>query len=208
MAAQCNKFAVPLHELGEKTFKEKSSWLLVPDRIRVNVAHVISIFSSTKTLSNVFYAVRLNDSDNQYTHKALCAWLNSTFGLLLILSNRVETEGAWGRLKLSHWRLQNVLDITKLKKDAIEALSKTFDRYSTKDMPRLPQQYNPQNIDPMRIAFDKEVMRSLGITIDDAELKELYSIIYEGFEQWFTFNKPRKGSAEEDEELDIDEDNE
>lgn len=196
-----------MHELGEKTFKEKSSWLLVPDRIRVNVAHVISIFSSTRTLSNVFYAVRLNDSDNQLMHKALCAWLNSTFGLLLILSNRVETEGAWGRLKLSHWRLLHVLDMTKLKKDVIGALSKTFDKYSIKDMPRLPQQYNPQNIDPVRIAFDKEVMESLGITIDDVEIKELYSIIYEGFEQWFTFDKSRKESAAEV-ELGITEDDE
>jgi hypothetical protein len=37
--------------------------LLVPDRIWVNTAHVISIFSNEKTLLNVFYAVRLSGAE-------------------------------------------------------------------------------------------------------------------------------------------------
>ena len=49
-------------------------------------------------------------------------WLKGII-ITLILSNREETEGAWGRLKLSHWRLQNILGISKLN-EAIEALSK------------------------------------------------------------------------------------
>jgi hypothetical protein len=158
---------------------------------RVLQHHISTNNFSLLYFSNVFYAVKLVAAQNQNQYKALCCWLNSTPGLLLILSNREETEGAWGRLKLSHWRLQNILDISKLNEEAIEALSKIFDRYDSSEMVRLPQQYNPENIDPLRLNFDKEVLGALGIKVDYEPLQELYKMIYESFTQWFALGKAR-----------------
>ena len=189
LLGECNSFAVPVDEKADKMFEEKSSYLLVPDRTRLNTTHIISMFLSSKTLSNIFYAVKLTKRENVKKYKALCVWLNSTFGLLLVLANRQETEGAWVSLKMSHWRLQNILDITKLNNKVIEKLSAIFDKYGSIEMPRLPQQYNPENIDSTRLAFDREILEALKIEVDEENLKELYRMIYESFNQWFDIGK-------------------
>jgi len=187
-----NAFAVPKSEKAEEVFEEKSSYLLVPDRIRLNTAHIISMFLPSKTLSNIFYAVKLTKRESTRKYKALCTWLNSTFGLLLILSNRQETEGAWISLKMSHWRLQNILNINQLGKRVIDKLSMIFDKYCSKEMPRLPQQYNPENIDPNRLAFDKEILKALDIKASEENIKEIYRMIYESFSQWFDVGNASK----------------
>lgn len=112
-------------------------------------------------------------------------WINSTFGLLLILINRQETRSAWIRLKMSHWRLQNILNITELDRVTIDKLSSIFDRYADKKMSRLPQQYNPKAIDSTRLAFDKEVLKSLGVEVSQGDLIAIYKMIYESFDEWF-----------------------
>jgi hypothetical protein len=134
-------------------------------------------------LSNVFYAVKLKIDHIDY-YKALCCWLNSTIGLLLILSNREDTEGGWRRLKISHWRLQKVIDLSKLNAETITKLSKTFDSLCTKEMPTLPQQYQTNNISRSRKELDKEVFESLGIYLSEKEINELYRLVYKSFDQW------------------------
>jgi hypothetical protein len=143
----------------------------------------------SKTLSNIFYAVKLKKHETIEKYKALCVWLNSTFGLLLVIANREETEGAFVSLKMSHWRLQNILNINKLKKTDRKRLSEIFDKYLDKEMQRLPQQYNPQAIDTVRLAFDKEILNVLGIKIEEERLIELYKLVYEAFSEWFDVGK-------------------
>ncbi len=185
LLGKCNSFAMPINEKAEKIFHEKSSYLLIPDRIWIVTAHTVSMFLPVKTLSNMFYAVSLLKHESIEYYKALCIWLNSTFGLLLILSNRQETRSAWISLKLSHWRLQNILNIYDLNTKVIEKLSKIFDQYSIQKMKRLPKQYDPENIDPIRLALDIDVLEILNIKVNEDDLKDLYRIIYESFNQWF-----------------------
>lgn len=193
MLGKCNAYAEANNEKAEELFEQKSGYLLVPNRIWLGTTHIISTIVPEKTLSNIFYAVKINDYEGiEKYRKALCVWLNSTFGILLILANREETRSAWISLMLSHWRLQTVLDITNLNKNTIEKLSKIFDKFCKKEMDRLPQQYNPQNIDDTRIAFDKEVLKALGIKVTDEKLKELYQMLYESFDQWFEIGKTTK----------------
>lgn len=52
-------------------------------------------------------------------------------------------------------------------------------------MVRLPQQYNPEEIDPHRFALDIEILHSLGISVKDNQLHELYRHIHDSFNQWF-----------------------
>lgn len=180
-----NAFIMPIDQKAEKMFEEKSSYLLVPDRTRLNTTHIISMCLPSKTLSNIFYAVKLKKRESVDKYKALCVWLNSTFGLLLVIANREETEGAFVSLKMSHWRLQNILNINKLKKAQVKKLSEIFDSFHCKEMQRLPQQYNLEAIDPVRLAFDKEILDALGIKIEEEKLIELYKVVYEGFNEWF-----------------------
>ena len=59
-------------------------------------------------------------------------------------------------------------------------------------MPRLPQQYNPEKIDSNRFAFDKEILEVLGIEVSEVDLKEIYKMIYESFNQWFDIGEIQK----------------
>jgi len=86
---------------------------------------------------------------------------------------------------MSHWRLQNILNITELDRVTIDKLSSIFDRYADKKMSRLPQQYNPKAIDSTRLAFDKEVLKSLGVEVSQGDLIAIYKMIYESFDEWF-----------------------
>lgn len=128
MLGKFNKFIVPNNDRAERTFHEKSSCLLVPDRIWIPTSHIISVFTPSETFSNVFYAVKLHATESQQKYKALCCWLNSTLSLLLILSNRSETRSAWIRLKVSNWMVQHVLDINNLETNVINSMANIFDK--------------------------------------------------------------------------------
>jgi len=164
---------------GESLFNEFSSNLLIPDRIRVNTAHVIGIYCNEPVLSNIFYALRLKSNNVEDRLKALCLWFNTTWGILSILSNRSETEGGWISLKMTHWKLQQVLDVTKLNEDIIKNLVRVFNKYCKERIGRLPDQFNPEDIDSVRLSIDKEFANVLGMNVDEKEIKKLYELIYE-----------------------------
>lgn len=170
---------------GEELFKKFSSNLLIPDRIRVDTAHVTAIYCSEPVLANIFNAVRLKLNDNAENRlKALCVWLNTTWGILSILANRSETGGVWIRLAMTHWRLQPVLDVTGLDEEKVAALAAVFDKYSRRDLRRLPEQFNPANIDPVRRSIDEEFLKALGVDFEDEKLIELYGLIHRSLVAW------------------------
>ncbi len=170
---------------GERLFREFSGKLLVPDRIWVDTTHIISMYCKEPVLSNIFYAVRLETSENADNKlKALCLWLNTTWGILSILANRSETRGRWINLKMTHWKLQPVLDITRLDEEVTNKLACVFDKYCDKTLKRLPDQFNPSNIDPIRKAIDQGLFDAMGVKVDEKELKDLYRLVYENLKIW------------------------
>jgi hypothetical protein len=169
---------------GEKLFDEFSSTLLVPNRIRVNTTHVIAMCSIKPVLSNIFYAVRLRNNEDIIKLKILCLWLNTSWGILSILANRTETEGGWISLNMTHWRLQPVLDVTRLDEEKIKELAEVFDKYSNKCLQRLPDQFKPDNIDPIRKDIDENFLEVLNIGYDETKINELYKLIYQNLDKW------------------------
>ena len=179
-----NAKMLPKTGRGHEIFNEYSSILLIPDRIWIDTTHVIAILATEKVLSNIFYAVKFRGKYDDRYYKALALWLNTTWGLLTVLANRQETRGRWISLKMSHWRLLPVLDVTSLDEETVEKLAEVFDKYSGKPLKRLPEQYNVKSIDPVRKALDKEFLKILGIEVDDEELLNLYRSIDEAFKTW------------------------
>jgi hypothetical protein len=170
---------------GDGLFKEFSSNLLIPDRIRVDTAHVIAMYCKEPVLSNIFYALRLKSNKNTEERlKALCVWLNTTWGILTILANRSETEGGWINLKMTHWRLQPILNVTKLDEDKVEALANIFNENGRRSMRRLPDQFNPDNVDIIRRSIDREFLKTFGLELSEKDLLDMYKLIYENLNKW------------------------
>jgi hypothetical protein len=143
--------------------------ILIPDRIRWNTAYVIPLSS------NIFYAIKLKSADNtrECAEKTLVLWLNTTWGLLTVLINRQETRGRWTRLKMAQWRLLQVLDVMSLDSDTLKRLADIFDKYAEKPLRRIPEQFSPEDPDPVRLGIDKDFIKVLNPSIDEKSWRKV-----------------------------------
>ena len=190
MLVQYNAYAIPKTDKGKDIFRNYRGKILVPDRIRWNTAHVIALYSQEPVLSNIFYAVKLEvpQEIEEYSNKALVLWFNTVWGLLIVLTSRQETEGAWSSLKIGQWRLLPVLNVNELDNDTLKRLANIFDKYSNKPLKRIQYQFNPQNPDPVRLGLDLEFLKALHSDLDEEfvknELFELYRRIHTAMKIW------------------------
>ena len=77
---------------------------------------------------------RLNNRKNaSITEKFLVLWLNSTLGLILMLSYRGDTEGSWVELKKPSLELLSVLDVEKLFSKARQ-VDKLFEKVNSESL--------------------------------------------------------------------------
>jgi hypothetical protein len=184
MITSHNAYALPMIERGKGLFQEIAGNLLVPNRIRVDTTHVISMLSDDKLISNIFYVVRLqNETLNKL--KALCLWLNTTWGILTVLASREETHGGFISLNQSHWRLLPVLDIDSLSKEKIKGLATLFDEFKDKELDRIPGQYGSRGkVDSLRVELDRAFLKIMGVDADESALLSLYSQIGSSLVQW------------------------
>jgi len=190
MAVRPNAFASPRTGRADEIYRRHAARILVPDRIWWDTAHVVALYSEEPVISNIFYAVniKVDDSIRTLAEKALVLWLNTTWGILIVLFNRQETRGRWTRLKMAQWRLLPVLDVTRLKPNTLERLASVFDKYCEKTPARIPQQFNPKNPDPVRLGIDMDFLKALDTGLDEARVKEalldLYRHVHVAFTIW------------------------
>jgi type I restriction-modification system DNA methylase subunit len=169
----------------DELFSRFAGKLLIPDRLAVDTCHVVSMYCDEPVLSNIFYTVKLRES-KQEQEKALCLWLNTTWGILTVLANRSETGGGWVQLKMTHWKLMPILDVAKLSDGLVSKLAEIFDKYCDEELRRLPEQFKPDDIDPIRKKIDTEFLNALGIRFREEELEKLYSMIYRNLKAWLS----------------------
>ena len=111
--------------------------------------------------------------------------VNTSWGLLLTLANREETEGGWITLKQTHWRLMPVLDVNRLSKTKLQRLTKIFEEFCTKELPRIPQQYGANgSANKIRVKLDLSVLNALGIKAGSKDLDSFYQSISSSLSQW------------------------
>ena len=87
-------------------------------------------------LSNVWWPIRVQDEP---TEKALAVWLNSSLGLLTILTHRTSTEGGWVAMKKADLEELPVLDTRSLAEAQLTSLSDLFEEMAETEFERLPR---------------------------------------------------------------------
>jgi len=190
MLVKPNAFASPKTSKANNVFERYASRVLVPDRIWWDTTHVIALYSKEPLLSNIFYAVKVNTPGEvkELAEKVLVLWLNTTWGILCVLFNREETRGRWTSLKMAHWRLLPILDVTKVPKEVLEKLKQVFDKYSNKTLRRIPEQFNPNDPDPVRLELDVEFLKVFKPDIDGKfvreQLLQLYRQVHTALQLW------------------------
>jgi hypothetical protein len=178
-----------------------ASKFLVPDRIWVDTTHANALYCDEPVVCNIFFGLKQKEgvklSENHF--KALILWLNTTWGILSILANRTETRGRWIELTITKWKLQPVLNVAQLDEETIVKLAQVFDQYCDKELRRLPDQFNPSNIDPVRSGIDRGFLEAMGVEVDENELNELYSLIHQTLTAWIVKGQKKEGEKENEE---------
>lgn len=154
---------------------DKSSRLLVAESLRLNTMKAWTIHLSNPVISNVWWSFKLSDHFNkenliaQY-EKSLAIWLSSTLGLIMLMGERIETEGPWVQLKKKNLEKMKVLNIASLDEEVILDMAKAFDTVSKLQLQPL------KNIahDEVRESIDRYVSEILDLP-DLSNLRELIS---------------------------------
>jgi len=179
-----NAFVLPIIERGKNIFDKIGGTLLIPDRIRINTAHVISMICDEKVISNIFYIIRLKNETPEKL-KALCVWLNTTWGILTVLASREETHGGFIQLKMSQWKLLPVLNVNTLPRGKLRALASIFEKFRDAPFLRIPEQYGSTGkIDKLRLELDLSFLNIMGMEIEETDLLSLYEEIGQSLVQW------------------------
>ena len=112
--------------------------------------------SETRVLSNVWCPIRIGDVPAE---KALVIWLNSSLGLLTILTQRTTTEGGWVAMKKADLEVLPVLDTRRLSQTQLQSLSDLFDGLAEAEFERLPGMATCST----RRSLDDGISRILGL---------------------------------------------
>ena len=167
IAQSPNAFLSPLPEAkeGRNLRLAQELWpsagnILMAERMRLNTQKLVAIKVSERVLSNMWWPVSLKDHfDNPTFEKALAMWLNSTLGLILLLANRQETEGAWVDFKKPVLSAAPVLDLRTLSVNAMETLAATYDEVCNQGL----KPFSEMEGDPVRERIDAAFAQALGL---------------------------------------------
>ena len=135
---------------------DKAGQLLITERLRLNTVRTVAMRVDTRVLSNVWWPVSVEDEP---VEKALALWLNSSLGLLTIMSERTSTEGSWVAMKKADLEKLPVLDTRRLTKSQLRRLSQLFDEMAEAEFERLPGMADC----PARRRLDDGVSEILGL---------------------------------------------
>ena len=130
--------------------------LLIAERLWLESNRIVAMRSSARVLSNVWWPVEVEDESSE---KALVLWLNSSLGLLTILSQRTTTRGGWVAMKKGDLKELPVLDTRCLSVAQIQKLSELFDVLTESEFERLPSMADC----PARSLLDERISEILGL---------------------------------------------
>jgi hypothetical protein len=177
MLIQPNAYVPDMDNSKARRIKSLRTRFFLPNRIRWNTFHTIALRSTEPAISNVYFMVRMNLTEEQ--EKALALWLNSFWGILTVFAFMEITEEAFTSLNIAQWRILPVLNVKELDEGTVKCLAKAFDKYANANFGRLTEQFERGT----RTDMDVDVIKCLStspISADKegtlrSELKELYA---------------------------------
>ena len=119
---------------GERLWRQ-SGRLLVAEGLRLNTARMVAMCSNTPVLSNVWWPIRTACAS---WDKAIAVYLNSSPGVLTLLSTRNTTQGGWVAMKKADLSELPVLDLREISTSRLQGLSDLFDQIAEAEFERLP----------------------------------------------------------------------
>ena len=161
MAAETDVYIEPKPSKGSMAndYWEQRSRLLLPHRLRLNLARVGAVMLPEETVGSIWTPCRPHDLG---ISKALCLYLNSTPGLLVLLGQRDNRAPSYPSFSLDTLRSMPVPDLNALAEPELEMLSDQFDLLQHKTLQPFPYMAD----DPVRAQIDDAVIQALSLDPD------------------------------------------
>lgn len=159
-----DEFIVPkagMQNYAKKLWEMRSS-LLLANRMWLNLARTVAVFSDKPLLGSAFIPATPNGQDKEETCKAWCAWFNSTPGIIAFLNIRQK------KLSYPHFSLDGLRSLPVPDPDHcdMERLAEAYDQHADSTLLPMPE----MDKDPVRRALDDAVSHAVqGIKIKDVE---------------------------------------
>ncbi len=106
---------------------------MLAERLRLNTQRLVAVRLPEYALASMWWPLRLYVPDDN-AEKVITIWLNSTLGIINMLSYRVPTEGPWVKFKKPMLEQINVLDSHRLTTGQIERLVNTYDLVASNEL--------------------------------------------------------------------------
>ncbi len=163
MSAQTDTYIIPK---PNKRKQADALWvqrgtLLLAMRARLNTVRAVSVRLNERALGSAWVPCKPHSQDVSI-EKAICAYLNSTVGILAILGNRSIKHLSYSRFSMNDLRRIPVPDFAKMEEDEVKMMADAYDDLRDSVLLPLPQ----MNECDTRKKLDDMIVTALGI---DAE---------------------------------------
>ena len=157
MRAETDVYIEPKYSrrLMAENYWQQRSRLLLPHRLRLNLARVAAVILPDQAVGSIWTPCRTNDPD---IAKALCLYLNSTPGLLSMLGARDNRILSYPSFSLDTLRSLPVPNFTALGAAERDLLSSWFDWLQHEPLQPFPLMAD----DPVRRQIDDAIIQALG----------------------------------------------
>jgi hypothetical protein len=165
IAAMTNRYLEPLNiaRKGRKLKPVSHLWpkagrLMLTETLWCITQSIVAVCLPDIALANVWWSLNLNTQDIR-AEKAMALWLNSTLGLIMLLSHRVPTHGPWMHFKKDIYERMLVLDASQLNDTQLQRLADAYDQVAASTLLPFPQMAQ----DGTRAAIDAVITSALGL---------------------------------------------
>lgn len=142
----------------------KRGTLLVPTRVRLNTVRALSVRLNTKVLGSAWVPCRPNIEHHpqEALEKCICAYLNSSMGVLALLGDRSNKIPSYPQLSIDDLKKLFVPDFAAMDEGAVRRLASAYDALCEHVLLPLPQ----MDADPVRRKLDDAVCAALGVDVE------------------------------------------
>ncbi len=164
MLAQTDTYIIPKPDKERQSTNlwAKRGKLVLAMRARLNTVRAVSVRLPQRALGSAWTPCKPHAQDVS-VEKAICAYLNSTIGILAMLGDRSIKHLSYSQFSMDDLRRIPVPDFDKMDKRQTRGMAGIYDELSDKAFLPLPQMNECQT----RKALDESMVTMLGI---DAEL--------------------------------------
>jgi hypothetical protein len=165
LSHESNKYLSPLSEAKEdRSLRDADAlWndagsLMLANSVRLNTNKTVSVVLPDKALSNVWWPTQWDgqtEEESRKMERRLALWLNSTLGMLGMLSKRQDTEGPFVKFSKTWWKSAKVLDLDALDDDQLSKLDELW------------EEINNENLRPFPEMRDDDVRAKIDNTFED-----------------------------------------